>query len=164
YLALALPGTLFFYTAITLIVVGDGFFKPSISTLLGNLYAEDTYKDRKDAGYNIFYMGINIGAFVCNIIAAFMRNKFSWGAAFATAGIGMFIGLIVFTIGRKHYRHVNVLKPAEKGDMGIARVITVVFLPAIIAGLIGWMIPGNLLGSDSTDAFIFACIPVVGFF
>lgn len=164
YLALALPGTLFFYTAIALIVIGNGFFKPSISTLLGNLYAEDVYKAQKDAGYNIFYMGINIGAFVCNIIAAFMRNKFSWGAAFATAGIGMFIGLIVFTIGLKHYRHVNVLKPAEKGDMGITRVLTVVFLPAIIAGFIGWIIPGNILGSDSTDAFIFACIPVIIFF
>ncbi len=164
YLALALPGLGFFYTAIALIVVGNGFFKPSISTLLGNLYSEDPYKDKKDSGYNIFYMGINIGAFVCNIIAAFMRNKFSWGAAFATAGIGMFVGLIVFTIGLKHYRHVNVLKPAEKGDMGIGKVILVVFLPAIVAGGLGWMIPGNLLGSDSTDAFIFACIPVVAFF
>ncbi len=164
YLALALPGELFFYTAIALIVIGNGFFKPSISTLLGNLYSEDAYKARKDAGYSIFYMGINIGAFVCNIIAAFMRNKFSWGAAFATAGIGMFVGLIVFTIGLKHYRHVNVLKPAEKGDMSIARVINIVFLPAIIAGFLGWIIPGNLLGSDSTDAFIFACIPVIIFF
>src|SRR5690606_17223172 len=164
YLALALPGLGYFYTAVALIVVGNGFFKPSISTLLGNLYSEEPYKDKKDAGYNIFYMGINIGAFVCNIIAAFMRNKFSWGAAFATAGIGMFIGLIVFTIGMKHYRHVNVLKPAEKGDMGIGKVILIVFVPAILAGIIGWIIPGNLLGSDSTDAFIFACIPVVGFF
>jgi POT family proton-dependent oligopeptide transporter len=78
------------------------FFKPTISTLLGNLYSEPEYKDKKDTGYNIFYMGINIGAFVCNIIAAFMRNKFGWGEAFITAGIGMFLGLIIFSFGLKH--------------------------------------------------------------
>jgi len=164
YLGLAIPGLAFFYTSIALVIIGNGFFKPSISTLLGNLYSEEPYKEKKDAGYNIFYMGINIGAFVCNIIAAFMRNKFNWGAAFATAGIGMFLGLVIFTIGLKHYRHVNIRKPAEKGDMGILKVVTVVFLPAIAAGVLGWLIPGNLLGSDSTDAFIFACIPVIGFF
>lgn len=164
YLGLALPGLAFFYTSVALVIIGNGFFKPSISTLLGNLYSEEPYKEKKDAGYNIFYMGINTGAFICNIIAAFMRNKFNWSAAFASAGVGMFVGLIIFTIGLKHYRHVNVLKPAEKGDMSIMKVVAIVFVPAIAAGILGWLIPGDLLGSDSTDAFIFACIPVVGFF
>jgi POT family proton-dependent oligopeptide transporter len=59
---------------------------------------------------------------------------------------------------------VNVLKPAAEGDMSIMKVVSVVFLPAIAAGVVGWIIPGNLLGSDSTDAFIFACIPVIIFF
>lgn len=164
YMGLALPGLGFFYSSVAMIIIGNGFFKPSISTLLGNLYSEDPYKDKKDSGYNIFYMGINIGACICNIIGAFMRNKFDWGAAFFTAGVGMFIGLIIFTIGLKHYKHVNVLKPAAEGDMSIMKVVSVVFLPAIAAGVVGWIIPGNLLGSDSTDAFIFACIPVVLFF
>ncbi len=164
YIGLAVPGLASFYTSIALIIVGNGFFKPSISTLLGNLYSEEPYRDKKDAGYNIFYMGINIGAFVCNIIAAFMRNKIVWHAAFITAGLGMFVGLVVFTIGLRHYRHVNTLKPAVEGDMGIGKLLSVVFLPAIAAGILGWMIPGNILGSDSTDAFIFATIPVIGFF
>ena len=68
-----------FYVSMGLIIIGNGFFKPSISTLLGNLYSDDKYKANKDAGYNIFYMGINIGAFVCNIIAAYMRNKYGCG-------------------------------------------------------------------------------------
>lgn len=164
YLALALPGTLSFYSAIALIVIGNGFFKPSISTLLGNLYSQPEYKDKKDSGYSIFYMGINIGAFTCNIIAAFMRNSIGWHAAFITAGIGMFVGLIVFTIGLKHIRHANVMKPVEKGDMSISKVLSMVFLPAIIAGVLGWMIPGEKFGSDSTDAFIFATIPVILFY
>lgn len=153
-----------FYVSMALIIVGNGFFKPSISTLLGNLYSEEPYKANKDAGYNIFYMGINVGAFICNIIAAFMRNKFGWGEAFITAGVGMYLGLIVFTIGLKHVKHANVLKPVQEGDVGIGGILTKVFLPAIAVGALGWIIPGNIFGSDSTDAFIFACLPVIGFY
>ena len=153
-----------FYVSMGLIIVGNGFFKPSISTLLGNLYSDDKYKANKDAGYNIFYMGINIGGFVCNIIAAYMRNKYGWGEAFVTAGVGMFIGLIIFSLGRKHVVHANVMKPVQKGDATIGSILVKVFLPAVIAGVIGWVIPGNIFGSDSTDAFIFACVPVVIFY
>ena len=153
-----------FYVSMGLIIIGNGFFKPSISTLLGNLYSDDKYKANKDAGYNIFYMGINIGAFVCNIIAAYMRNKYGWGEAFVTAGVGMFIGLIIFSLGRKHVVHANVMKPVQEGDATIGSILVKVFLPAVIAGVIGWVIPGNIFGSDSTDAFIFACVPVVVFY
>ncbi len=153
-----------FYVSMGLIIIGNGFFKPSISTLLGNLYSDDKYKANKDAGYNIFYMGINIGGFVCNIIAAYMRNKYGWGEAFVTAGVGMFIGLIIFSLGRKHVVHANVMKPVQEGDATIGSILVKVFLPAVIAGVIGWVIPGNIFGSDSTDAFIFACIPVVIFY
>ena len=153
-----------FYASLGLVILGNGFFKPSISTLLGNLYNEEPYKANKDAGYNIFYMGINIGAFICNIIAAFMRNKYGWGPAFMTAGVGMFIGLFVFTLGRKHILQANILKPSQEGDTKISDVLLKVFLPAIVAGVIGWMLPGNIFGTDSTDAFIFACIPVIYFY
>lgn len=164
YIGLSIPNLTAFYISMALIIIGNGFFKPSISTLVGNLYSKEEYKANKDAGYNIFYMGINIGAFICNIIAAFMRNQYGWGAAFITAGIGMFLGLIIFYFGRKHLAEANVMKPKQEGDVGIAKVITMVFVPAIIAGAIGWLIPGNIFKSDTTDAFIFACIPVIIFY
>jgi POT family proton-dependent oligopeptide transporter len=164
YLGIALPGMVSFYVSITLIIVGNGFFKPSISTLLGNLYNTEEYKSKKDAGYNIFYMGINIGAFICNIIAAFMRNKWGWDAAFISAGVGMFLGLIIFSFGLKHIRSANVLKPADANDMSIGGVLMYVFVPALITGAIGWIIPGTIFGSDTTDAFIFAVIPVIIFY
>lgn len=164
YLGLALPGLTTFYISVALIIVGNGFFKPNISTLLGNLYSEPEYKAKKDSGYNLFYMGINIGAFLGPILAAFMRNKYGWPAAFGAAGVGMIIGLVVFTIGLKHFRHADVLKPVEKGDASMGKVFGGVFLPAIVAGVLGWLYPGNLLGSDSTDAFIAAAIPVVIFY
>ena len=153
-----------FYTSLGLIIVGNGFFKPTISTLLGNLYSDEKYKANKDSGYNIFYMGINIRAFICNIIAAFMRNKFGWGEAFITAGIGMLVGLVVFTVGLKHYRQAAEMKPVQEGDTKLSEILVKVFLPAIAAGAIGWFLPGNIFGSDSTDAFIFACIPVIYFY
>ncbi len=164
YLGLAIPGTQYFYISLFLIVLGNGFFKPNISTLLGNLYNEDNYKHLKDAGYNIFYSGINIGAASCTFIAAFMRNKYGWSYAFGTAGIGMFVGLIVYFIGLKHYKHADVLKPAQKEDMPLSKIFTTVFLPAIVVGLAAWNFPGNIFGSDSTDAFIFATIPIIIFY
>lgn len=158
-----------FYSSLALIIIGNGFFKPTISTLLGNLYSEEPYKANKDSGYNIFYMGINIGAFICNIIAAFMRNKFGWGEAFITAGIGMLLGLVIFTIGRKHYLHAAQMKPVQEGDTKLSEILLKVFAPAIISGAIGWFLPtmifgSTLLGSTNTDAFIFACIPVIYFY
>jgi len=158
-----------FYLSLGLVILGNGFFKPSISTLLGNLYTEKPYKANKDAGYNIFYMGINIGALICNFVAAYMRNEYGWGPAFITAGVGMLVGLVVFSIGMKHLREANVMKPVQDGDTKLSTVLLQVFLPAIIAGLIGWFLPGMLLGDtifgkQTDDAFLFACIPVVYFY
>ena len=164
YLGLAIGTLPTFYASLGLIIIGNGFFKPNISTLVGNLYNNDKYRANKDAGFNIFYMGINIGAFICNFFAAYLRNSIGWGAAFASAGIGMFLGVIIFWIGRKTYVEADVIKPAEEGDMSIMRVFSTVILPALVAGLIGWFVPGNILGSDSTDAFLFACLPVLYFF
>ncbi len=164
YCGLALPGNTFFYPSLLVICIGNGFFKPNISTLLGNVYNEEKYKHLKDSGYSIFYMGINIGAFICNFFGAYLRNTFSWGAAFSAAGIGMFIGVIIFWIGQKHYKHADVRVPTKSEDMPVGKILGVTLLPALIAGYIGWVIPENIFGSDSTDAFIFGAIPVAAYY
>ncbi len=165
YLLLAIPNNLTtFYFSMFVMILGNGFFKPNISTLLGNLYNEEQYKAKKDDGYNIFYMGINIGALVCNFVAAYLRNNYGWGYAFAAAGIGMFIGVAVFLSGSRHIAHADVRKEANPAEAGVVTLLSSVLLPAIITGFSAWNIPGNLLGSDSTDAFIFGSLPVVGFF
>lgn len=164
YCGLSLPGWTAFWVSQILIIIGNGFFKPNISTLLGNVYNELQYKPLKDAGYNIFYMGINIGAFICNFFGAYLRNNFGWGYAFIAAGIGMFLGVIIFWIGRKHYEHADVRKPLNPEDMPLSKIFGIVLLPALIAGYIGWILPANIFGSDSTDAFIFGALPVTGFY
>lgn len=164
YMGLALPGMTAFYISLFLIILGNGFFKPNISTLLGNLYNDEHYKPFKDSGFNIFYMGINIGAFICNFFAAYLRNTFGWGYAFFAAGIGMFIGVVIFLMGMKHYSHADVRKPLKPGDMSLGKIFAMVLLPAMLAGYLGWILPGNIFGSDSTDAFIFGALPVAGFY
>lgn len=169
YLGLILPGNTAMYISLGLIIVGNGFFKPNISTLLGNIYNKEELKPLKDNAYNIFYMGINTGALLCNFVAAYLRNKYSWGWAFGAAGIGMIIGLIVFALNLKHVREGDVRKPPQKEDMSLGSIAGYVFLPAIIAAIIGFYLPGKifhttLMGSPSSDAFMFACIPIIGFF
>ncbi len=152
------------YVAMLLVILGNGFFKPNISTLLGNLYNDAEFKSRKDAGYNIFYMGINIGAFISNFFAAALYNLYGWGAAFTAAGIGMFLGIIIFWMGTKHFKHVDVIKPVSKNDMPLLKIFGVILLPAIGFGLIGFFLPEPLVGSKTTDAFLFGCIPIVFFY
>ena len=164
YCGLAIPGMTAFYVSLLLIIIGNGFFKPNISTILGNVYNDPEYKPLKDSGYNIFYMGINIGAFICNFFGSYLRNNFSWGAAFAAAGIGMFIGVIIFWIGNKHYAHADVRKAVKPEDMPVSKILGITLLPALIAGYIGWIIPDNIFGSDSTDAFILGALPVAGYY
>jgi proton-dependent oligopeptide transporter, POT family len=155
------------YVSMALVIVGNGFFKPNISTLLGNVYSTPTHMHQKDEGYNIFYMGINIGAFICNFFGAALYTTIGWGAAFAAAGVGMFIGVTTFLVGTKHYKEYDVRKPLQPGDMPLWKILAVVILPSIIFGIIGWFIKGRegyIFDSNSTDAFIFACIPVLTFY
>jgi POT family proton-dependent oligopeptide transporter len=172
YSGLALPGSgINFWISLLLIIVGNGFFKPNISTLVGNLYDKnERLRPYKEAGYNIFYMGINIGAFACNFVAAILRNSIGWWAAFLAAGIGMFLGVAWFLSGQRHVVEADEIKPTKPGDQPVGRILGSVFGPAIAFALIGWFgVPlvtsgGNLFGSHSNDAFLFACIPVVWFY
>jgi POT family proton-dependent oligopeptide transporter len=152
------------YTAMTFVILGNGFFKPNISTLLGNVYSTEEHKHLKDVGYNIFYMGINVGAFICNFFGAALQILLGWEWAFLAAGIGMFLGVLIFLSGNKHYKEFDIKKGTQEGDMPFSKILLLILIPSVIAGVVGWLLPGDIFGSDSTDAFIFACIPVVYFY
>ncbi|MBC7688118.1 MAG: MFS transporter [Aquabacterium sp.] len=169
YFGLSLPGNTAMFVSLGLIIVGNGFFKPNISTLLGNIYNREDLKPLKDNAYNIFYMGINIGAFVCNFVAAYLRNKYGWGWAFAAAGVGLVIGLIFLAANLKNVRVGDVKKEVQKEDMSLGQILGYVFVPAMIAAVIGWIIPlkifgTSLMGTQANDAFIFACLPIIAFY
>ncbi|QGY43135.1 MFS transporter [Maribellus comscasis] len=168
YFGLAINNETAFFVSLLLIIMGNGLFKPNISALVGKIYdSNPKYRDLKDSGYNIFYMGINIGAFICNFIAAYLRINYGWGWAFAAAGVGMLIGVIWFWTGQfftDNIKMVDKVSPPTKDDMPMKKILYTLFLPAAVAGTIGWMIPGNIFSSDSTDAFIFFSLVVVIFY
>jgi len=164
YCLLAVHSELTFYIALATMIVGNGFFKPNISALLGNLFNDPRYRDKKDTGYNLFYMGINLGAFVCTFVAAVMRNKIGWGAAFISAGVGMFIGVITFWLGMKHYKHVDIRKEPNVEDKALLLKFVKVLAVGLVFAVVGWMFPNTVMGSDSTDAFFMFCIPVIYFY
>jgi len=91
----ALP---FFYTGLALIVLGTGLLKPNVSTLVGSLYERGDA--RRDAGFSIFYMGINLGAFIGPLIAGYLAQRVDWHVGFAAAGVGMTLGLVQYVVGR----------------------------------------------------------------
>ncbi|MBS1153474.1 MAG: amino acid transporter [Myxococcaceae bacterium] len=169
HVLLAFPSEMMLYLALLALVLGNGCFKPNISTLVGNLYPKDS--PLRDAGYNIFYMGINLGAFVCNFVAAIVRNKWGWHAAFATAGVGMVFGLIIFIIGQKDFAHADVNPKENKDRESLTPLWVRCIGPAAVFGIAGWVLGGmgetgkGFLGLGSaTTAFLFACAPVIYFF
>jgi POT family proton-dependent oligopeptide transporter len=93
----ALP---FFYAGLAFIAIGTGLLKPNVSGIVGSLY--DKKDTRRDAGFSIFYMGINLGAFLGPIIAGALAQKVNWHVGFACAGVGMTLGLIQYILGRRH--------------------------------------------------------------
>ena len=87
----------FFYAALALLIIGNGFFKPNISSMVGRLYPEGD--DRRDSGFTIFYMGINAGAFLAPLACGWLGYEFGWHYGFGAAGVGMILGLLVFMKG-----------------------------------------------------------------
>jgi len=111
----------FFYAGLSLIVIGTGLLKPNATTMLGSLYSPEDA--RRDAGFSIFYMGINLGAFIGPIIAGALAQRVDWHAGFACAGFGMLAGVIQYVLGRDR------LRPTWSGA-GDAPGRTIGFTPA----------------------------------
>jgi POT family proton-dependent oligopeptide transporter len=98
HFTLAFQAPPFFYTGLALIVVGTGLLKPNVSTIVGSLYRPGD--PRRDAGFSIFYMGINLGAFLGPLVAGYLAQRVDWHVGFACAGIGMALGLVQYVLGR----------------------------------------------------------------
>jgi proton-dependent oligopeptide transporter, POT family len=105
HFTMAVPGLPFFYAGLGLIIIGTGLLKPNVSSMVGSLYRRDDV--RRDAGFSMFYMGINLGAFIAPLICGWLGQKSNWHFGFAAAGVGMIIGLIQYVAGRKYLTPVS---------------------------------------------------------
>ena len=90
----------FFYLGLALMILGNGMFKPNISSMVGNLYPDTSSK--KDAGYTIFYMGINAGAFLGMLLCGYIGEKIGWHYGFGLAGVFMFFGMLQFFLLKRY--------------------------------------------------------------
>lgn len=155
------------YGGLTLLCLGNGLFKPNISAMVGNLY--EPGDPRRDSGFNIFYMGINIGASLSAILSAPLRNMFSFNAAFVGAGVGLLIGVTILTINWKKLAPADRQPEIDSRDASLGRICLTILLPAAIFGIAGYLIGNridlikNTLG-PITFAFITGMIPVVFYF
>ena len=114
HFVLLVPGLAFFWLGLLVIAAGTGLLKPNISTVLGLLYDDDD--PRRDGGFSLFYLGINLGAFTAPIICGWIANTYSYRLAFSVAGFGMLIGLLQYAIGRRRLGDVGKAVPRAATD------------------------------------------------
>ncbi len=111
HFCMAIPGLPFFFGGLLLIIIGTGLLKPNVSTIVGTLYRRDD--PRRDAGFSLFYMGINTGAFFAPIVTGWLGQKINWHIGFAAAGVGMVFGIIQYVLGRKYLTPVSEAKTPQ---------------------------------------------------
>ena len=128
HFTMAVPQTAFFYAGLGLIVIGTGLLKPNISVMVGQLYpAEDA---RRDAGFTIFYMGINMGAFAAPLVCGALAVNYGWHYGFAAAGVGMAVGMVVYVLFGRQIDGVGDLTPEARTETSAAT-------SALVKGLVG---------------------------
>jgi len=139
HFSMAVPSVPTFYLGLMLIVLGTGLLKPNVSAIVGELYPEGGA--RRDAGFSIFYMGINVGALIGPLVCSSLGEKINWHLGFSAAGIGMVLGLIQYRLGEKHFGDAGQLKEHEAARrpegiralmLGICGVIGIAVLLAFL--------------------------------
>lgn len=150
HIALAIPGSMsLFFVSMVLIVLGTGLLKPNVSSVVGELYSE--HDQRRDAGFSIFYMGINLGGFIAPLIVGTIGMDYNFHLGFGLAAVGMFLGLIIFIYTKKKNLGLagtlvaSPLSPAERKKM-LLIIGSAVVLIAIIVAITIWL---GLLTFDS---------------
>jgi proton-dependent oligopeptide transporter, POT family len=141
HFSMALGWTATFYLGLLLIVLGTGLLKPNVSAIVGDLYPEGGA--RRDAGFSVFYSGINLGAFLGPIICGVLGEKVNWHLGFAAAGVGMVFGLIQYRLGAKRLGTAGLreLDPKERGR-AIRMLFAGIALVALIVVVL-WVLNSN---------------------
>jgi dipeptide/tripeptide permease len=164
---MSVRGYLPFVAGLATLIIGNGFFKPNISVMVGNLYQPGDPK--RDAGFNIFYMGINIGAFTANLLAASVRNELGWLWTFRVAGIGLLVGLIILISNWRRLETADRRPAQDPEDTGFVTVLWKILLPAFGVGILGYFLASTYLPEGAAlrpavCGFLAGMIPVIIFF
>ena len=152
HFSMAVPTDFTFYGGLVLIVMGTGLLKPNVSTVVADLYPQGGVE--RDAGFSVFYMGINLGALLGPLGCAFLGEGYNWHWGFSLAGFGMALGLIQFKMGTKYLGDAGVLRtdksPAEV--VALSRKFYTVFASVFSAlVLFGWLVAQRIIPLDLTQ-------------
>lgn len=155
HIALAIPGSIsLFFVSMVLIVLGTGLLKPNVSSVVGEIYSESD--QRRDAGFSIFYMGINLGGFIAPLIVGTVGMNYNFHLGFSIAAAGMFLGLIIFIFTKKKNLGLAgtlVASPLSQAER--KKVFPIVGLGAVLlAGIVAITIPLGLLTFKSFIAIV----------
>src|SRR6056297_863458 len=164
HFSMAIPGNTTFYLGLILIVIGTGLLKPNISSIVGGLYS-DNEQARRDAGFSIFYMGINIGAFIAPLVTGYLGEGINWHYGFGAAGVGMLLGLIQYKMTEKYLGDVGaepeMTGTPEEQQKLFSRIkaglwITgLFFVAAFVAISSGWITIDPVAIADASGIVIF---------
>ncbi len=168
YFALGVRSMPTFYAGLVLLCLGNGLFKPNISAMVGNLYEPGDPK--RDAGFNIFYMGINIGASAAALLAAPLRNLWSFNLAFSAAGVGLLVAVVILTVNWKGLASADppITQPGPD-DVSMQQIIMTILLPAAVFGVVGYFVGEylpfvvNTIGTV-TFGFLVGMLPIMAYF
>ncbi len=119
------------YTGLLLVITGTGFFKSNVSTMVGQLYKEGD--PRRDAGFTIFYMGINLGAFIAPLACGLLRTNYGWKYGFGAAGVGMVLGLIQLLLGRG--KHLPGIGDPPPGPKNVGHLLVTILVAALMIAI-----------------------------
>ncbi len=168
HFSMAVPTTAFFYLGLGLIVIGTGLLKPNVSSMVGDLYPEGGA--RRDAGFSIFYMGINLGAILGPLLCGIVGEGYNWHWGFSLAGFGMVLGLISYKYGFDYLEGAGELKTGESEEilnkrsrrfysiLSAVAAVTIIFVFLMSSGVIGLTLQelaGNLGGAAVVITILF---------
>ena len=165
HICLSIPTPALAWTGIVLVAVGTGFIKPNLSTIVGGLYDDDD--PRRDAGFQLFYMSVNLGSLASPLVTGWLREHYGYHAGFFSAAVGMGVALIAFIYGRHKlsafaFTVPSPIRPQERRRFVLASLLTVVAAAALVAVLSA--LTGSLLDAISTTMLIIPAGAALGYF
>jgi POT family proton-dependent oligopeptide transporter len=170
HFCMAVPALATFYFGLFLIVIGTGLLKGNVSVIVGYLYSKED--KRRDAGFSLFYMGINMGAFFAPLVCGYLGQNINWHIGFASAGVGMLFGIVQYVAGSRYLGNAGLHPaPAESPQAAATLRRRAVLIGAVLAALIVVFAIGTLMGvlpitaTEVADAAgYFLLFVTVGFF
>ena len=165
HICLSIPTPALAWTGIVLVAVGTGFIKPNLSTIVGGLYDDDD--PRRDAGFQLFYMSVNLGSLASPLVTGWLREHYGYHAGFFSAAVGMGVALIAFIYGRHKlsafaFTVPNPIRPQERRSFVLASLLTVVAAAVLVSVLNA--LTGSLLDAISATMLIIPAGAALGYF